>query len=101
MKYTISRTHYKVLQLTGKKLLFEVLAMVMQVGCPTFLWHLLCAELHRNELIYFINILIGVNNMDIFERYKYLSLNPVFPAHHFSQGLGKKKDWNRDKFIVF
>ena len=73
-----------------KKFLYEVLAMVKQLGLPTFFMTLSCADLHWNELISIIATLNkekitedDINNMDFFERCKYLNLNPVLLARHF------------------
>ena len=73
-----------------KKLLYEVLAMVKQLGLPTFFITLSCADLHWNELISIIVTLNkekitedDINNMNSFERCKYLNLNPVLLARHF------------------
>ena len=73
-----------------KRFLYEFLAMVKQLGIPTFLMTLSCADLHWNELISAIAKLKGenlqkeyVNNMDFFERRTYLNMNPVLLARHF------------------
>ena len=73
-----------------KKFLYEVLAMVKQLGLPNFFMTLSCADLHWNELISIIATLNqekitedDINNMDFFERCKYLNLNPVLLACHF------------------
>ena len=73
-----------------KKFLYEVLAMVKQLGLPTFFMTLSCADLHWNELVSIIARLNGenlnendINNMDFFERCHYLNLNPVILARHF------------------
>ena len=73
-----------------KKFLFEVLAMVKQLGLPTFFMTLSCADLRWNELISIISKLKGENlseddirNMSYFERCRYLNLNPVLLARHF------------------
>ena len=57
-----------------KKFLYEVLAMVKQLGLPTFLMTLSCADLHWHELISIIATLNkeiikedDINNMDFFE----------------------------------
>ena len=67
-----------------KKFLSEVLAMVKQLGLPTFFMTLSCADLRWNELISIISKLKGerlseeqINNMSYFERCSYLNLNPV------------------------
>ena len=56
-----------------KKFLYEVLAMVKQLGLPTFFMTLSCADLHWNELISIAAILnkermkeADVYNMDFF-----------------------------------
>ena len=73
-----------------KKFLYEVLAMVKQLGLPTFFMTLSCANLRWNELISVIAELNGenleeddINNMDFFKRCHYLNLNPVVLARHF------------------
>ena len=73
-----------------KKFLSEVLAMVKQLGLPTFFMTLSCADLRWNELISTISKLKGeilteeqINNMSYFERCFYLNLNPVLLARHF------------------
>ena len=73
-----------------KKFLFEVLAMVKQLGLPTFFMTLSCADLRWNELISIIAKLKGedlsdeiINNLSYFERSRYLNLNPVLLARHF------------------
>ena len=77
-----------------KKFLFEVLAMVKQLGLPTFFMTLSCADLRWDELIYIIAKLRGetlsqeqVDNLDFFERCAYLNLNPVLLARHFQYRL--------------
>ena len=43
-----------------------------------------CAQArHRVRSLSSSNNLNGKNNLDFFERYKYLSLNPIFSADHF------------------
>ena len=44
-----------------KRFLFEVLAMVKQLGLPTFFMTLSCADLHWNELVLIISKLNGDN----------------------------------------
>lgn len=73
-----------------KKFLLEVLAMVKQLGLPTFFMTLSCADLRWNELISIIAQLKGENmtdddidNMSYFERCQYLNFNPVLLARHF------------------
>ena len=73
-----------------KKFLFEVLAMVKQLGLPTFFMTLSCANLRWNELISIIAKLKGenlseedINKLSYFERCRYLNLNPVLLSRHF------------------
>ena len=70
-----------------KKFLLEVLAMVKQLGLPTFFMTLSCADLRWNELVSIISKLKGENlndvqidNMTYFERCSYLNNNPVLLA---------------------
>ena len=72
-----------------KDVLYEVLAMVKQLGLPTFFMTLIFADLHWHELISIIATLNkeiikedDINNMDFFEHCKYLNLNPVLLACH-------------------
>ena len=58
-----------------KRFLFEVLAMVKQLGLPTFFMTLSCADLRWNELVLIISKLNGdnfsveqINKMTYFER---------------------------------
>ena len=44
-----------------KRFLFEVLAMVKQLGLPTFFMTLTCADLRWNELVSIISKLNGLN----------------------------------------
>ena len=73
-----------------KKFLFEVLAMVKQLGLPSFFMTLSCADLRWNELIAIISKLKGenlseedINSISYFERCRYLNLNPVLLARYF------------------
>ena len=73
-----------------KKFLYEVLAMVKQLGLPTFFMTLSCADLHWNELISVISTLNGnkttdadIDSMEFFERCRFINLNPVVLARHF------------------
>ena len=68
----------------------EVLAMIRQLGCPTFFLTLSSAELHWNELIAILTQLNGsplseeqINNLSYHERCEILNQNPVFVARHF------------------
>ena len=47
-----------------KKIQSEVLAMVKQLGCPTFFITLLCANLHWNDLV---EIIAKLKNMNLSE----------------------------------
>ncbi|XP_066915086.1 uncharacterized protein [Clytia hemisphaerica] len=73
-----------------KKFQQEVLAMVKQLGPPTFFFTLSCADLRWNELISIIYKLKGENHTDEFienlsyhERCDLLNSNPVLVARHF------------------
>ena len=57
-----------------RRFLFEVLAMVKQLGLPTYFMTLSCADLRWNELVSIISKLNGenltdeqINNMTYFE----------------------------------
>jgi len=73
-----------------KRFLFEVLAMVKQLGLPTYFMTLSCADLRWNELVEIIGKLNDLNlskedieNLNYFERTKILNSNPVLLARHF------------------
>ena len=73
-----------------KKFLFEVLAMVKQLGLPTYFMTLSCADLRWNELPSIISKLKGldlseeeISQMDYFTRCELLNSNPVLMARHF------------------
>ena len=73
-----------------RKFLHEVLAMVKQLGLPTFFMSLSCADLRWNELISIISKLKvetlqeeEINRFDYFQCCSYLSLNPFLLACHF------------------
>ena len=64
--------------------------MVKQLGLPTFFITLSCADLQWNELLLIIAELRvdvlsedSTNEMELFERCRYLNLNPVLLARHF------------------
>ena len=66
-----------------KNFLHDVLAMVKQLGLPTFFLTLSCADLRRKELILIISRLNGVNldengESDYFQKCEILDSNPVF-----------------------
>ena len=73
-----------------KNFLFEVLAMVKQLGIPTFFLTLPCAYLRWNELVEIISKLNRldssdnvIKNMTYQERCNTLNKNPVLVARHF------------------
>ena len=73
-----------------KRFLLEVLAMVKQLGVPTFFLSLSCADLIWFELPTIISKIYGKNlsneeisNMSYENRCLYLNKNPVFVARHF------------------
>ena len=73
-----------------KQFLYDVLAMVQQLGIPTFFLTLSCANLKWDELTSIIHKLnnftsfdIDLKNLTYKERCKYLNSNPVLVAHHF------------------
>ena len=59
--------------------LFEVLAMVKQLGIPTFFRTLSCADLRWNELI---EIIAKLNSLNLTDD-DTLNKNPVLVARHF------------------
>ena len=73
-----------------KQFLFEVLAMVKQIGIRTYFLTLSCADLRWNELPYIINKLNNLclsdeelENLCYQERTKLLNENSVLVARHF------------------
>ena len=71
-------------------MLSDVLAMVKQLGIPTYFMTLSCADLHWNELVMIIRRLKGENctvnvvaELDYESRCKELNSNPVLLARHF------------------
>ena len=73
-----------------KRFQFEVLAMIRQLGCPTFYLTLSCADLHWPELFSIISkidkkplSMEEINQLNYFERCKMLNENPLFVARHF------------------
>ena len=73
-----------------KKSLHEVLAMVKQLGLPTFFFTLSCADLRWNELISKILKLEGsvlsedeIQDLSYQNRCKLLNKNPVLVSRHF------------------
>ena len=80
-----------------KQFLFDVLAMVKQLGIPTFLLTLSCSNLKWDELTSiihklnnFISFDIGLKNLIYGEHCKYLNSNPVLVAHHFQHRVQVK-----------
>ena len=73
-----------------KRFLLEILAMVKQLGLPTFFMTLSCADLRWNELIIIMLKLSGgiiteedLENLSYRDRCDILNMNPVFMAKHF------------------
>jgi len=67
-----------------KRFLFEVLAMVKQLGLPTFFMTLSCADLRWNELVEIITKLQGNDiSEEDYQRTEILNSNPVLLARHF------------------
>ena len=73
-----------------KQFLYEVLAMVKQLGIPTYFLTLSCPYLRWKELPYIINKLnnLGLNdeelkNSSYQERFNLLNNNPIRVARHF------------------
>ena len=73
-----------------KNFLFEVLAMVKQLGLPTLFMTLSRADLRWNDLIHIISRLMKesmsddhIERLSYFDRCKILNSNPVLLARHF------------------
>lgn len=73
-----------------QKFMYEVVAMVKQLGIPTWFMTLSCADLRWPELFQIIGKSQGFNLTDkeidaltYNERYSMLNLNPVIVAKHF------------------
>ena len=73
-----------------QKFMYEVVAMVKQLGIPTWFMTLSCADLRWPELFQIIARTQGINMTDeqvealsYFERCSMLNLNPVVVAKHF------------------
>ena len=73
-----------------KKILHQVLAMVKQLGTPTFFLTLSCSELRWNELISIIfklNVIDiadeDINRLSYHERCDTLNKNPILVVRHF------------------
>lgn len=72
-----------------KRFQLEVLAMIRQLGCPTFFLTLSCADLQWDELVSIISKLDmnplseeAISNLTYFERCEILNKNPVLVARH-------------------
>lgn len=69
-----------------KHFLYDVLAMVKQLGLPTFFLTLSCADLRWDELVLIIgklnNINVNPDELDYFSRCNILNQNPVLTARH-------------------
>ena len=89
-----------------KKFQREVLAVVKQLGCPTFFLTLSCADLRWNELVEIISKLNNlrlakkiVEGLNYFERCDILNSNGVLLARHFQHRVEiffKERLINRD-----
>lgn len=70
--------------------MYEVIAMVKQLGIPTWFMTLSCADLRWTELFQILSRIQGnnltdeeVNNLTYEEKCKMINLNPVVVAKHF------------------
>ena len=77
-----------------KNMLSDVLAMVRQLGIPSFFMTLSCADLRWKELIYIISKLKGkepsdeeIDAMSYFEICELLNSNPVTLTRQFQRGI--------------
>ena len=73
-----------------KKFMHEVMAMVKQLGVPTFFLTFSCADLRWNDMFYAISKASGIDisedeisGMSYSDRCKLLNENPVIVATHF------------------
>ena len=70
-----------------KHFLYDILAMVKQLGLPSYFLTLSCADLRWNELVLIIarlnNIDVENEELDYFQRCNILNQNPVLTARHF------------------
>ena len=75
------------MQRTGKRYLYDVLAMIKQKGLPSFFLTLSCADLRWTELIDIITKLGGIDitdeEIDYFRKCEILNQNPVLTSRHF------------------
>ena len=76
-----------------KEFLHNILAMVKQIGIPTYFWILSCADLKWKELSYFINRLnLGLSDGELKplsyqKRCILVNNNPVLLARHFKYNV--------------
>ena len=70
-----------------KHFFYDVLALVKQLGSPTFFLTLSCADLRWEELLIIIaklnNMQLDLNNVDYYRMCHILNQNPVLTARHF------------------
>ena len=73
-----------------QKFMYEVIAMVQQLGIPTWFLTLSCADLRWHELFHILSRVRGKNitdeeidNLSYNEKCSLLNLNPVIVAKHF------------------
>ena len=73
-----------------QKFMYEVIAMVQQLGVPTWFLTLSCADLRWHELFHILSRVRGENmtdeeidNLSYNEKCSLLNLNPVIVAKHF------------------
>ena len=73
-----------------QKFMYKVIAMVQQLGIPTWFMTLSCADLRWHELFYILSRVRGENmtdeeidNLSYNEKCSLLNLNPVIVAKHF------------------
>ena len=73
-----------------QKFMYEVIAMVQQLGIPTWFMTLSCADLRWHELFHILSRVRGENmtdeeieNLSYNEKCSLLNLNPVIVAKHF------------------
>ena len=92
-----------------KRFLFEVLAMVKQLGFPTFFMTLSCADLRWEELVSIISKLNGLNlseddikNLDYFKRCEILNNNPFLLATSVHKNNGTSdKCYRKVAFLMY
>ena len=98
-----------------KKFLFDVLAMVKQLGVVTFFMTPSSADLKWNELVYVINKLHkldkseeDIGNLTYHDRFRLLNSNLVLVARHFqyraevfSKKLLVRVHWGKPSIMLF